>query len=221
MDCNKTKCNETLYIIGNGFDIHTGLATRYVDFQLWLENNYPFIYENMQAVYDIDAEWWNDFEVQLGNLDINKFVSKFTPPAKPIDEIIAEAKRKRDFEERYNIPPSLHFDSYCAKRLKGLLDVLQYCFEKWVDNCQRSITDPKYIYIEKEDSFFINFNYTDVIEILYKIPEERVLHIHGRSSKHERLIYGHNKFLYGSSMSYDDEQVSFELNKMNVRMFPN
>lgn len=202
-----------LYIIGNGFDIHTGLATRYADFRLWLENNYPFIYENMQAVYDIDAEWWNDFEVQLGNLDINKFVSKFTPPAKPVDEIIAEAKRKKEFEERYNIPPSLHFDSYCAKRLKGLLDVLQFCFEKWVDNCQRLITDPKYIHIEKEDSFFINFNYTDVLEMLYKIPEERVLHIHGRSSKHERLIYGHNKFLLGSSTSDDKEQVSFELNK--------
>lgn len=202
-----------LYIIGNGFDIHTGLATRYADFQLWLENSYPFIYENMQAVYDIDAEWWNDFEVQLGNLDINKFVSKFTPPAKPVDEIIAEAKLKKEFEERYNIPPSLHFDSYCAKRLKGLLDVLQFCFEKWVDNCQRLITDPKYIHIEKEDSFFINFNYTDVLEMLYKIPEERVLHIHGRSSKHERLIYGHNKFLLGSSTSDDKEQVSFELNK--------
>ena len=32
-----------LYIIGNGFDIYTGLATRYADFRLWLENNYPFI----------------------------------------------------------------------------------------------------------------------------------------------------------------------------------
>lgn len=202
-----------LYIIGNGFDLHTGLATRYADFQLWLENNYPFIYENMQAVYDIDAEWWNDFEVQLGNLDINKFVLRFTPPAKSINEIIAEAKRKREFEERYNIPPSLHFDSHCAIRLNGLLDVLQYCFEKWVDNCQRLITAPKYIHIEKEDSFFINFNYTDVIEMLYEIPEERVFHIHGRSSKHERLIYGHNKFLYGSSMSNDEEQVSFELSK--------
>lgn len=202
-----------LYIIGNGFDLHTGLATRYADFQLWLENNYPFIYENMQTVYDIDAEWWNDFEVQLGNLDINKFVLRFTPPAKSINEIIAEAKRKREFEERYNIPPSLHFDSHCAIRLNGLLDVLQYCFEKWVDNCQRLITAPKYIHIEKEDSFFINFNYTDVIEMLYEIPEERVLHIHGRSSKHERLIYGHNKFLYGSSMSNDEEQVSFELSK--------
>lgn len=202
-----------LYIIGNGFDLHTGLATRYADFQLWLENNYPFIYENMQAVYDIDAEWWNGFEVQLGNLDINKFVLRFTPPAKSINEIIAEAKRKREFEERYNIPPGLHFDSHCAIRLNGLLDVLQYCFEKWVDNCQRLITAPKYIHIEKEDSFFINFNYTDVIEMLYEIPEERVLHIHGRSSKHERLIYGHNKFLYGSSMSNDEEQVSFELSK--------
>lgn len=202
-----------LYIIGNGFDIHTGLATRYADFQLWLENYYPFIYENMQAVYDIEAEWWNDFEVQLGNLDINKFVSKFTPPAKSIDEITAKAKRKREFEKRYNMPPSLHFDSYCARRLNGLLDVLQYCFEKWVDNCQRSITAPKYIHIEKEDSFFINFNYTDVLEMLYEIPEESVFHIHGQSSKHERLIYGHNKSLYGSSMSNDEEQVAFELNK--------
>ena len=49
--------------------------------------------------------------------------------------------------------------------------------------------------------------------MLYKIPEERVLHIHGRSSKHEHLIYGHNKFLYEDSMNYDNEQVSFELNK--------
>ena len=202
-----------LYIIGNGFDIYTGLATRYADFQLWLENNYPFIYENMQAVYDIDAEWWNDFEVQLGNLDINKFISKFTPSVKPIDEKIAEAKRKREYKKRYNMPPNLHVDSYCVKRLSGLLDVLQYCFEKWVDNCQRSIIATKYIHIEKENSFFVNFNYTDVLEMLYEIPEERVFHIHGRLSKHERLIYGHNKFLYrSSSMSNEEEQVSFELN---------
>ena len=48
-----------LYIIGNGFDIFTGLKTRYVDFRWWLENNYPFIYENMQVTYDMDVEWWN------------------------------------------------------------------------------------------------------------------------------------------------------------------
>ena len=200
-----------LYIIGNGFDIYTGLATRYVDFRLWLENNYPFIYENMQEVYDIDVEWWNDFEMQLGKLDVNKFVKKFTSHRKPIYEIIAEVERRQEYEQRYNMLPNLYFDSHCAKRLRGMLDVLQYCFEKWVNKCQRAITDPKYIHIEKNDSFFINFNYTDVLEMLYEIPEERVLHIHGRSSKHERLIYGHNAFISGETLNNEEEQVTFEL----------
>lgn len=59
-----------LYIIGNGFDIFTGLKTRYVDFMLWLEHNYPFVYENLVETYKIDGEWWNDFEMELGKLDV-------------------------------------------------------------------------------------------------------------------------------------------------------
>ena len=206
-----------LYVIGNGFDIYTGLHTRYADFRWWLENNYPFIYENMKEVYDIDVEWWNDFEVQLGLLDINKYVKRFTPPAKSYDEIITEVERRRNLDEKYgsDMIPNLHFDSHCARRLKGMLDVLQYCFEKWVEECHETIVNPQYLAIEKEDSFFINFNYTDVLEIVYKIPEERILHIHGRSSKHEHLIYGHNKFLVGSSMNHDEEKVCFELNQYN------
>ena len=202
-----------LYIIGNGFDIHTGLHTRYVDFRLWLENNYPFIFENMQATYDMDVEWWNDFEVQLGKLDIKKYIKKFAPQDKSIDKVLAEIERRKNFEEKYNIPPNLYPDTPCARRLRGLLDVLQYCFGKWVESCQSSISNPKYINLETEDSFFINFNYTDVLEWLYKIPEERILHIHGRSSKCEHLIYGHNSFLQGNTISKDEQEVCFELGK--------
>lgn len=202
-----------LYIIGNGFDIHAGLATRYSDFRFWLENQYPFIYENMQATYNMNGEWWNDFEVQLGKLDIKNYVKNFAQQNKPINEVIEEIEQRKKIAKEDNILPFVFFDSPCARRLRGLLDVLQYCFEKWVESCQRGITNPKYINIEKEDSFFITFNYTDLIEILYNIPEERVLHIHGRSSKHEHLIYGHNMFLHGSSMNNDEERVSFELGK--------
>ena len=203
-----------LYIIGNGFDIHTGLKTRYVDFCLWLEYNYPFIYENLQYTYDIDVEWWNEFEVQLGKLDISKYVKKFPSPAKSIDEIMREVEQREELEQKYNMPHDLHFDSHCARRLNGLLDVLQYCFEKWVDNCQSSTINSKYIHIEKEDSFFVNFNYTDVLEKLYEIPEEKILHIHGRASKHEHLIYGHDtSSLIGGSMNNDEKQVLFELGK--------
>ena len=201
-----------LYIIGNGFDIFTGLKTRYVDFRWWLENNYPFIYENMQDAYDMDMEWWNDFEVQLGKLDVSAYVRKFSPLMMPVEEILKEIEERKAFEKKYNLPPSLHHDSPCARRLRGLLDVLQYCFEKWVESCQKMFTVPMYVHLEKEDSFFINFNYTDVLQWLYKIPEEDVLHIHGRASKHERLIFGHNSFLRGNSVM-DEEQVCLELAK--------
>lgn len=201
-----------LYIIGNGFDIYTGLKTRYVDFCLWLKNNNPFIYENLQAIYDINAEWWNDFEIQLGRLNIKKYIQKFSQKDMCENEILTEIERKKKFEEKYNNIPNLYFESHCAKRLRGILEVLQYCFEKWVNDCQRSIIDPKYIHVEKE-AFFINFNYTDVLEVLYKIPEEQVLHIHGRASKQERLIYGHNMLLDGKTK--EEEQVCFELRKYN------
>ena len=202
-----------LYIIGNGFDIYTGLATRYADFRLWLENNYPFISENLQAVYDIDVEWWNDFEVQLGQLDIKEYVKRFTPPAKSLDEIMEEVERRKKLEEKYESDMLPGYpDSYCAKCLRGMLDVLHYCFEKWIEDQHRVIINPQYLRIEKDDSFFINFNYTDVLEMLYEIPEERILHIHGRLTRRERLIYGHNMFLSGSSMDYNEDKVCFELN---------
>ena len=84
-----------LYVIGNGFDIFTGLKTKYADFRWWLENNYPFIYENMQAAYDMDGEWWNDFEVMLGKLNIKAYVRKFTPPEKSMKEILEEKEKRK------------------------------------------------------------------------------------------------------------------------------
>ena len=59
-----------LYIIGNGFDIFTGLKTSYQDFRRWLQIHYIFVYETFEAVYGIqNVEWWNDFEVSLGPLE--------------------------------------------------------------------------------------------------------------------------------------------------------
>ena len=72
--------------------------------------------------------------------------------------------------------------------------------------------EPKVCTYRNGECFFINFNYTDVLQCLYNIPEELVLHIHGRASKHERLIFGHGSSLWGNS-SEDEEQVCFELNK--------
>ena len=76
-----------LYIIGNGFDIFTGLRTRYVDFRHWLQYTYPFIYENMYSAYEMEGEWWHNFEIQLGKLDVTRYVKKFAAPKKTEEEI--------------------------------------------------------------------------------------------------------------------------------------
>ena len=208
-----------LYIIGNGFDIFTGLRTRYVDFRYWLQYTYPFIYENMNAAYEMEGEWWHNFEIQLGKLDVKQYVKKFAPPEKTVEEIQKEIEEKRAFIEKYNIPPDLHRGSPCANRLRGLLDVLQYCFKRWIEDSTSVINNPKYTHIERNDSFFINFNYTDVLQWLYGIKDEQILYIHGRASKHEHLVFGHNSHHLGGMMGFDEEQTLFELDKYEKNPF--
>ena len=138
-----------LYVIGNGFDIFTGLRTRYSDFQKWLGRNYAFIYEAMTMAYNIKGDWWCDFEVQLGQLDIKKYVEKFRPPEVSWDQIQEEIEERKAFEEKYHVPPSLHFESECAYRLEGLLDVLNIVLRKWVEDAAKTVVDPKYLTIEQ------------------------------------------------------------------------
>lgn len=203
-----------LYIIGNGFDLFTGLRTSYADFKRWLYHEYIFVYENMKAAYNMDGEWWNNFEVNLGELDIHQYVRNFTPPEKSAEETIKQIKERNNNLNSTNFIADRHIESTCARRLRGLLDILQYCFERWVTDCQSMITDPQYTYIKIDDSYFINFNYTDTIEWLYKVPDERVLHIHGRASKHDKLIFGHNKYIHGGMFDgVDVDQTCFELSK--------
>lgn len=64
--------NETLYIIGNGFDLHHGLRTSYMDFRddnvcknKWLWDMLRFLYGNR---IEMDL-WWSDIEVMLGQVN--------------------------------------------------------------------------------------------------------------------------------------------------------
>jgi len=196
-------CYKHLYIIGNGFDIFTGLKTGYSDFRRWLENNYIIVYEALTSTYGADGEWWNDFENQLGYLNIFQYASDYPSIKKPLSSISKKVFDKEEPLERGDVTPHLNQESPCAQRLEGLLDMLHYCFEKWVQEEQRCIRIRKYTYIEKKNSFFINFNYTDTLERIYNISEENILHIHGRAANNERLIFGHNAPI----LSYDAKNI--------------
>ena len=202
-----------LYIIGNGFDIFTGRKTRYSDFKQWLQREYVFVYDEIVASFGANGDWWNDFENQLGRLDIVKYVSKYAPKEKSLSEIYEEICNKKDYSKKGDGLPHFNGESTCANRLNGVFNILQYCFEKWVQDEQKEFGNPKYTHIEKEHSFFINFNYTDTLEHFYNIPEERVLHIHGRASNREHLVFGHDRPpYYGDPHGNDERRVDEVLN---------
>ena len=71
---------KTLYIIGNGFDLAHGMATRYSDFKQWLiENGRIDVIHELESAFPVqkDNEFllWSDFEKALGLYDINKVVN--------------------------------------------------------------------------------------------------------------------------------------------------
>ena len=102
-----------IYIIGNGFDLFTGLKTSYSHFKEWLYLNYTVVFENMKAEYDMEGEWWYNFEENLGKLDINGYVQRLTPPEKPIEEVIENIEQGKE-KKKDNLPTNLYVETPCA-----------------------------------------------------------------------------------------------------------
>ena len=74
---------KNLFIIGNGFDIHHGINSRYSDYREWLKG-YDFdLYNKLCRLYDStedDDDWWNSFEQHLSAISfdyINKMYQDY------------------------------------------------------------------------------------------------------------------------------------------------
>ena len=175
---NLTEIN-TLYIIGNGFDLAHGMNTRYVDFRRWLvENGRIDVIEELQSAYPSriggDFLLWSDFETALGQYDIDKVINW-------------------SWEDLFLTHFSIggrRFDSPNFFLETQLNHIINSVFSEWVRHIQLAV---KAVFQLSLDAQYITFNYTDTLEVLYHIPEQQILHIHGRASKGEDLIVGHNR----------------------------
>lgn len=180
-----------LYFIGNGFDIHHNLPTRYTDFRKWLRKKDFEAYEWMRELYGVDDEdshgnisdetwkWWSYFESHLVDFEV-------------YDEILEIANENQvnygadDFSEgdRYSgaIEAETKFENLMSR-------VLSY-FDEWVDSIDVEKSCNK-IKIDREADF-LTFNYTRTLERVYNIPSKRVHHIHGEAGK-GNYVLGHGK----------------------------
>lgn len=155
----------TLYIIGNGFDLHHGLNTSYLNFRNYCVRNATSLWKNLSEIYGdtINRDmWWSDFENKLGNINYTSLALSYNGLA------MGEQKVQNLF--------------------KGMLPPL---FGKWIKQIRKSPQKDTSLNIDTESLFF-TFNYTLVLEEVYHIDENNVWHIHNSVKNPDNIIIGHD-----------------------------
>ena len=169
-----------LYIIGNGFDIHHGINSRFSDYRKWLENNYSDLYDTLIEYYQ-DAtldKWWNDFENHLAEFDVLNYALRIGFENQP--DFASENFRECD---RYVAQLK------AEKNFSMFTEEIRVSLYKWIS--QLPMPQEPNVKINKDYSYFLTFNYTHTLEDVYHIPSTKILHIHGSLEEEGTIIYGH------------------------------
>jgi len=175
--------DDTLFIIGNGFDLMHGIPSSYYNFRdtIGKSNILRFTLETYIRTDDI----WGDFENNLAYLDremmlgtVDNWLSDFGVPDEDDDDFSAA-----DFfaAQEISASPVFILTQELPKRFRRWINALK------LNNHLKPLKD-----IINQNSRYINFNYTEFLETNYEIPWENILYIHGdRRNKNAQLVLGH------------------------------
>lgn len=193
---------QNLVIIGNGFDLHHGIKSSYAHFREWLMYKHPMLYKEFIKVYGkqvLKGEWWNNFEMNLGELD---FVNFYKKCHREIPNRIWESIKK--YESCGSGLPNPVLWSPAGNRLESLYFMLDIVMKQWVWMISSLLSSSKCIKMPISNTLFLTFNYTNILEHLYHIPNHQILHIHGSMENGDDLIFGHNESPIAVECQYDN-----------------
>jgi len=172
-----------LYVIGNGFDLHHGMATGYKHFGAFLKRDHSKLRDYLDEYFVTDDEdwFWGHFEACLADLDTDTLVDNFEQFIVPYSA--------DDWSDGFH-----HDYVYELTRVvRALSEDLLAAFAQWIR--QIAIPTPTSLMspMARIDptARFINFNYTNTLQQLYGVPDTHVWHIHGSAARTDPLILGH------------------------------
>lgn len=181
---------ETLYIIGNGFDLYHGLDTKYQSFGMFLQDKHTELYDFLIEFYglpyldpdDEDSYYdplWADFENALAGLDFEYILDENSDY---LPNIASDDFRDRDLHSFQQVMEDI-VDNLTAKMYEVFKEfILNVKFPNDVNGIQLKIAS---------DALFLNFNYTDTLERFYKVNDSRILYIHNKATSDDTLVLGH------------------------------
>ncbi len=182
--CCKWRCVniKTLYIIGNGFDIAHGLDTRYWKFRGYLEkvdSDFLRTFESLYNIQPLDTSepWYTQKAQEIWNEAVNHDLWSAFEEAMGVPNTTEMIELSQDVTIGMpQVGIRDHMDSYWKEQY-GFIAKLQSYVKEWIESVDTSGVKCKRKALIESDDFFLNFNYTDILENVYGI--EDVLHIHG------------------------------------------
>jgi len=169
-----------LYIIGNGFDLHHGIDSRYSDFADYLEYADQDTFRVAEEYVVPERDLWSALEERLAEIDIDQIEDYATNylPSYGADDWKDSGHHDYEYE----------IEQICDAISKDL----RRHFASWVR--QIEIPDERLAAVQSIDpaGLFLSFNYTDTLRSVYGVDKSHVLHIHGSAADpNSEIVLGH------------------------------
>ena len=172
----------TLFIIGNGFDLFHGALTKYKHFCSWLNLNgaEEFVSEMQEVFYKLDGKLdslWSNFEEALGDYNIDR-----------VYQLYYKSPKDSLGENKHKIASNKVVDN-----VRQLCNMVRPELKRWaskipIDNIEKKIS-------LSINSWYLTFNFTKILENIYGIPSDHICHIHGSIDDNEEIITGHSQYI--------------------------
>ena len=194
----------TLFIIGNGFDLFHGALTKYKHFCSWLNLNgaEKFVSEMQEVFYKLDGKpdsLWSNFEEALGDYNIDRAYQYYY--ISPKDSLS---------ENKYEIASNKVVDN-----VRHLCNMIRPEMKRWaskipIDNIEQQIS-------LSINSWFLTFNYTKILENIYGISSDHICHIHGSIDDSEEIVTGHSPYIvpkYYDAKTDEEERAKQKIKEL-------
>lgn len=137
-----------VYVIGNGFDLAHNLHTSYHHYREYIKKH-----ADKNNGWGVILEYYPEDHEFWSDAETN----------------ICKINRERFLE------PKLAF--YFSD-LDVLFAKIHESFERFIIDNEKTIDTSQQLFKFDEDALYLTFNYTSVLEEVYKIPSEKIIHLH-------------------------------------------
>lgn len=227
-----------LIILGNGFDLHYGLPTKYKEHLVpILKKNNKDFFKIVDSIYfKGNPKLWSEFEGEIGVIkDDDILHKKFSDDLNEIFEIQPENYSLES--ERYHDVSISEYDAaqqasestpnfktaFKENNEEFLKRAFSFLEEGLREMCYKAEKKLKELLVKNEinrdfnfikDDRFITFNYTNTLEQIYEyIPKDNICHLHESLKNRKLLVFGNSQEkIIPSICTFSEENPYFDSN---------